>query len=80
MTTTNDNDIRRQKIANAAIAHLLFPTRQADAIKAKEQLLPAAQLRSKVLWLHYQRQKQKAVASPPPIFTSQSIQTIDRTY
>jgi hypothetical protein len=68
MTTTLSNDIRRQKIANATIAHLLFPTRQANAIKAKEQLLPAARLRSKVLWLHNQRQKQKAVASPPPIF------------
>ncbi len=54
-------------MANAAIAHLLFPTRQANAIKVKEQLFPAARLRSKVLWLHYQRQKQKAVASPPPI-------------
>jgi hypothetical protein len=68
MTTTLSNDIRRQKMANAAIAHLLFPTRQANAIKAKEQLLPAARLRSKILWLQYQRQKQKAVASPPPIF------------
>jgi len=67
MTTTLGNDIRRQKMANAAIAHLLFPTRQANAIKAKEQLLPAAKPRSKVLWLHYQRQKQKAVASPPLI-------------
>jgi hypothetical protein len=47
-------------MANAAIAHLLFPTRQANAIKAKEQLLPAARLRSKVLWLHYQRQKRKS--------------------
>jgi hypothetical protein len=46
---------------------LLFPTRQANTIKAKEQLFPATRLRSKVLWLHYQRQKQKAVASPPPI-------------
>jgi hypothetical protein len=68
MTTTLSHDIGRQKMANAAIAHLLFPTRQANAIKAKEQLLPAVRLRSKVLWLHHHRQKQKAVASPPPFF------------
>jgi hypothetical protein len=75
MTITLSNAIRKQKMANAAIALLLFPTPQANAIKAKEQLLPAARLRSKVLWLYYQRQKQKAVISPPPI-VSYKIQQI----
>ncbi|MFN7690408.1 MAG: hypothetical protein ACK5QU_04945 [Bacteroidota bacterium] len=59
MTTTQSNDIRRRKIANAAIAHLFFLTRQADAIKAKEQLHPAARLQPEVLWLNNQRQKKK---------------------